>query len=101
MEPTDIMADFTDANVDSTMLEKMLEDFLEQLPSRILSLGTKILFCIIMFLIGRKLIKMIQKMLVKSMQRAGIEDVALVRESGTAQPCNCGGTQPADARKAG
>ena len=74
MEPTDIMADFTDANVDSTMLEKMLEDFLEQLPSRILSLGRKILLCIIIFLIGRKLIKIIQKMLVNSMQRAGVEE---------------------------
>ena len=58
MEATDVLADITDTNVDSTMLEKMIEDFLERLPSRMLSLGVKILFCIIIFLIGRKLINL-------------------------------------------
>lgn len=52
----------------------VLEVFLEELPYKALQLGMKVLFCIIVWFIGAKLIKLARKMLQKSMEKTGAED---------------------------
>lgn len=74
METVDVISEMADGNVDPSVMEKMLKNFLDELPSKAMGLGIKIVLCILLFFIGTKLIKMIQKMLTKSMQKAGAEE---------------------------
>ena len=74
METADVISEIADGNVDPSVMEKMLKSFLDELPSKAMGLGIKIVLCILLFFIGTKLIKMIQKMLTKSMQKAGAEE---------------------------
>ena len=69
-----MISEIADGNVDPSVMEKMLKSFLDELPSKAMGLGIKIVLCILLFFIGTKLIKMIQKMLTKSMQKAGAEE---------------------------
>ena len=50
-----------------------LEKFLEELPEKAMSLGIRVLFTVIIFLIGIKLIKLIRKIVRKSLTRANAE----------------------------
>ncbi len=52
----------------------VIEAFLEELPSKALNLGMKVLLCVVLFLVGIKVIQLLRKMLQKSMQRAGAEE---------------------------
>ena len=52
----------------------VIEAFLEELPSKALNLGMKVLLCVVLFLVGVKVIQLLRKMLQKSMQRAGAEE---------------------------
>ncbi|MDE7185070.1 MAG: mechanosensitive ion channel [Lachnospiraceae bacterium] len=52
----------------------MISAFLEELPSKALNFGIKILLCILLFLVGVKIIQLIRKMLQKSMEKAGAEE---------------------------
>ena len=74
METADVISEIADGNVDPSVMEKMLKNFLDELPSKAMGLGIKIVLCILLFFIGTKFIKMIQKMLTKSMQKAGAEE---------------------------
>ena len=74
METTDVISEIAEGNVNPNVLEKMLTNFLDELPSKAMGFGIKILLCIILFFIGTKLIKMTQKMLTKSMRKAGAEE---------------------------
>ena len=50
-----------------------LEKFLEELPEKAMSLGIRVLFTVIIFFIGIKLIKLIRKIVRKSLTRANAE----------------------------
>lgn len=50
-----------------------LEKFLEELPEKAMSLGIRVLFTVIIFFIGIKLIKFIRKIVRKSLTRANAE----------------------------
>ena len=50
-----------------------LEKFLEELPEKAMSLGIRVLFTVIIFFIGIKLIKLIRKIVRKSLIRANAE----------------------------
>lgn len=50
-----------------------LEKFLEELPEKALSLGIRVLFAAIIFIIGIKMIKLIRKIVRKSLTRANAE----------------------------
>ncbi len=52
----------------------VIEAFLEELPSKALNLGMKVLLCVVLFLVGVKVIQLLRKMLQKSMRRAGAEE---------------------------
>ncbi|MDE6950788.1 MAG: mechanosensitive ion channel family protein, partial [Lachnospiraceae bacterium] len=52
----------------------VIEAFLEELPSKALHLGVKVLLCGLLFLVGMKLIGLFRKMLQRSMQKAGAEE---------------------------
>ncbi|MBE5883217.1 MAG: mechanosensitive ion channel [Lachnospiraceae bacterium] len=50
-----------------------LKDFMDTLPEKVWSLGARILFAIVFFLIGVQLIKLIRKIINKSMKKANAE----------------------------
>ncbi|MCI8737231.1 MAG: mechanosensitive ion channel family protein [Lachnospiraceae bacterium] len=52
----------------------MIEEFLNELPSKALNFGMKVLLCIVLFLIGVKIIQLVRKMLRRSMEKAGAEE---------------------------
>lgn len=70
MENTELIEEITEGNLKPGILEA----FLEELPSKALHLGMKVLLCILIFLIGAKLIGLVRKMLKKSMEKAGAEE---------------------------
>lgn len=47
---------------------------MDELPSKALNFGVKVLLCVLLFLIGVKIIQFIRKMLRKSMEKAGAEE---------------------------
>lgn len=51
----------------------MLLDFLETLPEKALHLGIRVVLAVVFFLIGVQVVKLLRKILRKSMQRAGAE----------------------------
>ena len=67
----------TDGSVEAMMEEMMkpgiLKSFFEKLPEKALHLGVRVLLAVLCFLIGVQLIKLIRKIIKKSMQRAGAE----------------------------
>ncbi len=52
----------------------VIEEFLNELPSKALNFGMKVLLCIVLFLIGVKIIQLVRKMLRRSMEKAGAEE---------------------------
>ena len=59
MENTELMeglAEMTDGNLKPGVIEA----FLEELPSKALNLGVKVLLCVLLFLIGVKLINLLR-----------------------------------------
>lgn len=70
MENTELIAEITEGNLKPGVIEA----FLEELPSRALRFGVKVLLCILLFLIGVKLISLVRKMLQRSMKKAGAEE---------------------------
>lgn len=69
-ELVDGLAEMADGNLKPGVIEA----FLAELPSRALNLGIKVLLCVLLFLIGVKIINLLRKMLQKSLQRAGAEE---------------------------
>lgn len=70
VENTELIAEITEGNLKPGVIEA----FLEELPSRALRFGVKVLLCILLFLIGVKLISLVRKMLQRSMKKAGAEE---------------------------
>lgn len=70
MENTELIEEITEGNLKPGIIEA----FLEELPSKALHFGMKVLLCILIFLIGAKLIGLVRKMLRKSMEKAGAEE---------------------------
>lgn len=58
-------------------LQKTLENFLRALPDKALDLGVRILFAVIFFFIGVQIIKLVRKIVVKTMKRADAETGAI------------------------
>lgn len=54
-------------------LQKTVEDFLRALPDKVLNLGVRILFAVLFFFIGVQIIKLVRKLVVKTMKRADAE----------------------------
>lgn len=54
-------------------VQKTLETFLDTLPEKALGLGIRIVLAILFFLVGVQLIKLIRKIITKSMKRANAE----------------------------
>lgn len=52
---------------------KVIENFLQELPDKALRLGVRVLLAIIVFFIGTQVIKIVRKILKKSMNRANAE----------------------------
>lgn len=52
---------------------KIIENFLQELPDKALRLGVRVLLAVIVFFIGTQLIKIVRKILKKSMKRANAE----------------------------
>lgn len=52
---------------------KIIESFLQELPDKALRLGVRVLLAVIVFFIGTQLIKIVRKILKKSMKRANAE----------------------------
>lgn len=64
----------TNATVSNVVaLPKALETFLDTLPEKALGLGIRIVMAVLFFLIGVQLIKLIRKIITKSMKRANAE----------------------------
>ena len=59
--------------VEEVMKPGILKSFLEKLPEKALQLGVRVLLAVLCFLIGVQRIKLIRKIIKKSMQRAGAE----------------------------
>lgn len=70
MENTEFISEITEGNLKPGVIEA----FLDELPSKALNFGVKILLCILFFLIGVRIIHFVRKMLRKSMERAGAEE---------------------------
>lgn len=70
MGDTELMEQIKEGNLKPGVIEA----FLEELPSKALNFGVKVLLCILLFLVGVKLIRLVRKMLRKSMERAGAEE---------------------------
>ena len=51
----------------------VIQKFIEQLPEKILVLGVRVLLAVVVFLIGMQIIKLIRKIVRKSMDRAGAD----------------------------
>ena len=70
MENTEFIEEITEGNIKPGVIEA----YLEELPSKALHFGIKVLLCIVVFLIGVKIISLIRKMLQRSMEKAGAEE---------------------------
>ncbi len=70
MENTEFISEITEGNLKPGVIEA----FLNELPSKALNFGVKVLLCILLFLIGVRIIQFVRKMLRKSMERAGAEE---------------------------
>ena len=70
MENTEFISEITEGNLKPGVIEA----FLDELPSKALNFGVKILLCILFFLIGVRIIHFVRKMLRKSMEKAGAEE---------------------------
>ena len=70
MENTEFISEITEGNLKPGVIEA----FLDELPSKALNFGVKVLLCVLLFLIGVKIIQFIRKMLRKSMEKAGAEE---------------------------
>lgn len=73
MENSELMEGITEI-AEGNLKPGVIEVFLEELPSKALNLGVKVLLCVLLFLIGVRLISLFRKMLQRSMQRAGAEE---------------------------
>ena len=73
MENSELMEGITEIT-EGNLKPGVIEVFLEELPSKALNLGVKVLLCVLLFLVGVKLINLFRKMLQRSMQRAGAEE---------------------------
>lgn len=73
MEDSGLIAEIAEGNLKPGVLEQ----FLEELPTKAFQFGMKVLLCIILFTVGVKLIGLVRKMLRKSMKRAGAEEGVL------------------------
>lgn len=60
-------------NVNPAVLEQALKDFMSTLPEKALNLGIRILLAVLFFFIGVQLIKILRKIIRKSMERANAE----------------------------
>ena len=70
MENTEFISEITEGN----LKPGVIEEFLNELPSKALNFGMKVLLCIVLFLIGAKIIQLVRKMLRRSMEKAGAEE---------------------------
>lgn len=70
MESTELIEEITEGNLKPGVIEA----FLEELPSKALHFGIKALLCVVVFLIGAKIIGLVRRMLQRSMERAGAEE---------------------------
>ena len=70
MENTEFFSEDTEGN----LKPGVIEEFLNELPSKALNFGMKVLLCIVLFLIGVKIIQLVRKMLRRSMEKAGAEE---------------------------
>ena len=70
MENTEFISEITEGN----LKPGVIEEFLNELPSNSLNFGMKVLLCIVLFLIGVKIIQLVRKMLRRSMEKAGAEE---------------------------
>lgn len=70
MESTELIEEITEGNIEPGVIEA----FLEELPSKALHFGIKALLCVVVFLIGAKIIGLVRRMLQRSMERAGAEE---------------------------
>lgn len=70
MENTEIISEIADGN----FKPGLIESFLEELPSKALHLGIKVLLCALLLFISIKIIKLLRKMVQKPLERAGVEE---------------------------
>lgn len=70
VENTEFISEITEGNLKPGVIEA----FLNELPSKALSFGVKVLLCVLLFLIGVKIIQLVRKMLRRSMEKAGAEE---------------------------
>lgn len=70
MENTEFISEITEGNLKPGVIEA----FLNELPSKALNFGVKVLLCVLLFLIGVKIIQLVRKMLRRSMEKAGAEE---------------------------
>lgn len=70
MENTEFISEIAEGNLKPGVIEA----FLNELPSKALNFGVKVLLCILLFLIGVKIIQLVRKMLRRSMEKAGAEE---------------------------
>lgn len=70
MENTEFISEITEGNLKPGVIEAFLND----LPSKALNFGVKVLLCVLLFLIGVKIIQLVRKMLRRSMEKAGAEE---------------------------
>ena len=60
-------------NMTTEMQYNAIKEFWGSLPEKILNLSVRILFAVVFFLIGMQLIKLLRKIIRKSMNRANVE----------------------------
>lgn len=73
----DLVAEAQEVLASATGADKVepgvIQKFIEQLPEKILVLGVRVLLAVVVFLIGMQIIKLIRKIVRKSMDRAGAD----------------------------
>lgn len=73
----DLVAEAQEVLASATGTDKVepgvIQEFIEQLPEKILVLGVRVLLAVVVFLIGMQIIKLIRKIVRKSMGRAGAD----------------------------
>ncbi len=73
----DLVAEAQEVLASATGTDKVepgvIQKFIEQLPEKILVLGVRVLLAVVVFLIGMQIIKLIRKIVRKSMDRAGAD----------------------------
>ena len=74
MEYLETLASFTTEEVDMGMIER----YLQELPEKAMRLGTRVLLSLIVLIIGFQLIKMVRKIIKKSLLR-GNADIGVVQ----------------------